>query len=251
MKLLLSVESLTEARVVVEAGCTVLDVKNTAEGSLGAAPPWVLNEILSGLPDLTCETSAAVGDLEHKPATAALASYAAATFGLDYVKVGLHGSTDREQATAMMKAVKRGTELASPRTKAVAGGYSDWRRFSGLAASDLLAAAADAKADVVLLDTAIKDGSTLFDNMSIEELQDFVGRAHEMGLLCALAGRLQEDHLDVLAQLRPDFIGVRSALCSDPVDRRSSIDPDRTQRFVAATERAIERASVGSSGPSE
>ena len=93
MKLLVSVESVEEARVAVEAGCAVLDIKNPNEGSLGANFPWVLKEIMDQFPNLECETSATVGDLPHKPGTGALAAYAVASMGLDYVKAGLYAST--------------------------------------------------------------------------------------------------------------------------------------------------------------
>ena len=44
MKVLVSVISLEEARTVVELGADIIDIKNPAEGSLGAQPPQVIRE---------------------------------------------------------------------------------------------------------------------------------------------------------------------------------------------------------------
>ena len=242
MKLLVSVESLEEARVAVECGCAVLDIKNPNEGSLGANFPWVLESIMKEFPSLECETSATVGDLPHKPGTGALAAYAVSSLGLDYVKGGLYASTTFEQAVEMMNAIQRAVKLANPKARAVAAGFADWRRFNGLSTTDLVKAASAAQVDVVLIDTAIKDGSNLFDNMSNDELEEFVGLCREAGIMCALAGSIKEKHLDTLARIGPDLTGVRGALCSDQSDRRSVIDPVRTRAFIQATEEAVKRA---------
>jgi uncharacterized protein (UPF0264 family) len=242
MKLLVSVVSVEEARVAVEGGCAVLDIKNPDEGSLGANFPWVLGDIMTAFPGLHCETSATIGDLPHKPGTAALAAHCVASFGLDYVKAGLHGSASYEQAVEMMTAVKRATHQANPNSRAVAAGFADWRRFNGLSLDDLVRAARDSQVDVCLIDTAIKDGSTLFDCLSFDELAEFVGNCREAGILCALAGSIKEKHLDDLASLAPDLIGVRGALCSDQSDRRSAIDRARTEAFIQATAQAVERS---------
>ena len=96
--------------------------------------------------------------------------------------------------------------------------------------------------DVCLIDTAIKDGSNLFDCLSFDELAEFVGSCREAGIMCALAGSIKEKHLDDLARLAPDLIGVRGALCSDQSDRRSTVDPARTRAFIQATAEAVERS---------
>ena len=98
--------------------------------------------------------------------------------------------------------------------------------------------------DVILIDTAIKDGSNLFDNMSFDELAEFVGRCREDKIMCALAGSIKEKHLDDLAKLDPDLIGVRGALCTDQSDRRTVIDPVRTRAFIEATKEAVERVAT-------
>ena len=232
MKLLVSVQSLKEAKIAVASGCDILDIKNPAEGSLGANFPWLLKDVVDSLIDPRCETSATIGDLYHKPGTASLAGYAVASLGIKYVKAGLYDSKTYEQAVEMISSVKRAVEMANRKSFFVASGFADWRKISGLSPQDLLRAAIKAKGDVVLLDTFIKDGSNLFDNMSVIELHKFVDSCHRHGIKCALAGSIKLEHVDQLKKISPDFIGVRGAICRDQKNRKSSIDKKRTIEFV-------------------
>lgn len=233
-KLLVSVQSLDEARIAVTSGCDILDIKNPREGSLGANFPGVLKSILDSFPDMTCETSATVGDLDHKPGTGALAAYAVASLGIDYVKAGLIGSNTVYLATEMLTELQKAVTLANPRARFVASSFADWRKFDGLSPLDLIQAAKASGVSYVLIDTFRKDGSDLFDNMTIKELQQFVKSCHDSDMQCALAGSIKLHHLPQIKALVPDYIGVRGALCSDAKTRHSDICPSKTAAFVAA-----------------
>ena len=103
--------------------------------------------------------------------------------------------------------------------------------FDGVGTADLVRAAHDAKCDLVMVDTAIKDGKNLFDAMSYDEIDDFVNAAHEADLMVALAGSIKFDHIPMLFDLEPDVIGVRGAVCEGP-DRHTKICPHKTEEFV-------------------
>jgi hypothetical protein len=115
----------------------------------------------------------------------------------------------------------------------VAAGYGDYRCWGGLAPHDLLLAAAATGCEWVMLDTAIKQGQSLFDVMDLEELEAFVTAARQSGLRVALAGSLGLAHLPQLQQLRPDVVGVRGALCHHGC-RSDEIDPERLSQFLAS-----------------
>lgn len=242
MKLLVSIQSLEEARIVINSGCDILDIKNPAEGSLGANFPWVLKDIVNSFPNMRCETSATIGDLHHKPGTASLAGYAVASLGIKYVKAGLFGSKTYEQAVEMISAVRRSVKMANKKSRFVASGFADWRKIKGLNPQDLIRATIKAKGDVVLLDTIIKDGSNLFDNIGVNELRKIVDSCHKAGIKCALAGSIKLEHLEKLAKISPDFIGVRGAICSDLKNRKSSIDPSRAKEFVQRVKEITKKA---------
>ena len=233
MRVLISPISLAEAKVVIEGGCDILDIKNVKEGSLGAQPPHVLKSILEELGDQKILFSATLGDLPYKPGTAGLAAYGAASCGVHYVKAGLHGATDRQQAYDMMDAVVKGIRLVGDDIIAVASGYADFRRFGGVSYVDVVHAADAAGADAVMLDTMIKDGPTLFDAMTVEELKEFVGLAKERDMIVALAGSVKVEHLAKLEQVRPDIVGVRGAVCRRG-DRTTGITKEAVVEFMAS-----------------
>jgi len=238
MKILISPISLEEAHAVADGGADIVDIKNVNEGSLGAQMPWVIREIVAALADHDVLLSATVGDLPFKPGTAAQAAAGAASCGVGYVKAGLYGVSTYEEALAMSTSIVKAVHMVNPDALAVIGGYADYRRFDGLDPQTLVTAAAEGKADVVMLDTAIKDGQNLMDAMSISELNDFVTAGHQAGLLAALAGSVTVEHIRPLAEMQTDFVGVRGAVC-DGADRHAAISRDKVTEFVAFCRKTV------------
>ena len=151
--------------------------------------------------------------------------------GADYVKVGLHGSKTYDDALAMMRSVVESVRLVSPDILVVASGYADYRRFGGVSCKDVVYAARDSHADVVMLDTAIKDGRSLFDNMSGGEVREFVELGHAAGLRVALAGSITEKDIGALTLIGPDIVGVRGAVC-DANNRNAGVTLERVRAFM-------------------
>jgi (5-formylfuran-3-yl)methyl phosphate synthase len=232
MKVLISPTSYEEAASILDTGVDIIDVKNVNEGSLGAQFPWHIRKIVELTRRYGIETSATLGDLQFKPGTAALAAYGAAITGVTYIKAGLYAVKNAEEARAVMDGVRRAVRMVSETAQVVAAGYADWRRFGGLNPDELVCAATNAQCDVVMVDTAIKDGQTLFDNMSFDELRRFVNQARNAGLAVALAGSLTWEHSERLFELNPMLIGVRGAVCTGR-DRMAAISPEKTRRFIA------------------
>src|SRR6478735_5648803 len=120
MRLLVSVVDVGEARA---AGADIVDVKNPAEGSLGAPSPSVIAGIRAAVP-AELPVSAAIGDMPNLPGTAALAALGAAHSGAGFVKVGLWGASTEAQAVALLRTVREAARDAV----VVAGAYADARR---------------------------------------------------------------------------------------------------------------------------
>jgi uncharacterized protein (UPF0264 family) len=234
--MLVSPISMTEARIVAEGGADILDIKNVGEGSLGAQGPWVIKEIVDAFRPTGIMCSAALGDLPQKPGTVALAAYGAALCGTDYLKAGLHGSRTYEEALAIMNAVVRAVRMVRPDILVVASGYADCRRFGGVGYREVVRAARDSGSNAVMVDTAIKDGKDLFDALAPEEIAEFITLGHEAGLLVAVAGSVKLQHLPVLAQMRPDIVGIRGAACDDG-DRTRGITAAKVHELMATARR--------------
>jgi uncharacterized protein (UPF0264 family) len=232
MQVLISPESIEEAVSILDCKMDILDVKNTKEGSLGAQFPWNTRKVVEMAAPHGLTVSATLGDLPYKPGTAALAAYGCATTGAGYIKAGLHGAKTYEEAVDMMSAIRMAVRMVSQTATVVAAGYADWRRFGGLSPDDLVRAAKDSQCDLVMVDTAIKDGKTLFDNMSIDEITDFVRKGQAAGMRVALAGSIKAHHTEVLFEIGPDVVGVRGAVCENSNDRHTRISPKKTKEFV-------------------
>jgi uncharacterized protein (UPF0264 family) len=240
MKVLISVTSPEEAVELLDSGVDIIDVKNPAEGSLGAQLPWVTREIVALARSRGIETSAAAGDLPSLPGSAALAACGAAMTGADFIKAGLRGARSFREALAALAAFRRGADLAGSPCRVVAAGYADHRRVDGLPPSDLVLAAREAGCDAVLLDTAVKDGATLFDALPMDELRAFAAAAREAGLIVALAGALGPEHAEALFGLGADLAGVRGAACEGG-KRGARLSPWKARRVVEAFHAARRR----------
>src|SRR4051795_7199790 len=118
MKLLVSVVDAGGGRLAAEAGADIVDVKNPAEGSLGAPSPAVIAAVRAAVPE-ALPVSAAIGDMPNLPGTAALAALGAVHSGAAFVKVGLWGVSTEAEAVALLRTVRE----AAPGAVAVwAGG---------------------------------------------------------------------------------------------------------------------------------
>ncbi len=193
MKLLVSVTDAAEARLAVAGGVDIVDVKNPAEGSLGAPAPGVIAQVRDVLP-AELPLSAALGDLPCLPGTAALAALGAARSGAAYVKLGLWGASGAADAVAVLRAARVAVEGEA---EVVAVAYADAARVPSrpLAPAELVAAAREAGLSGCLIDTAIKDGRGLLSWLDADALADLVAEAHDAGLELALAGELRAEDL--------------------------------------------------------
>jgi len=75
--------------------------------------------------------------------------------------------------------------------------------------------AAETGCDAVMIDTAIKNGTSLLSLMKGTEIQQFIDLGRSSGLQVALAGALKINDCIILKKMSPDIIGVRSAVCEN------------------------------------
>ena len=220
MKLLVSPINLEEAKAAYNGGADIIDVKNPKEGSLGANFPWVIRSVKEAM-DPKTPVSATIGDMNYKPGTASLAALGAAVAGADYVKVGLYDVQTTEQAIDMVEHVVKSVKDYDPSKKVVISGYADYKRINSIPLRELPPICADCGADVVMMDTGIKDGRSTFEFMTNEELSQFVESARDLGLVTAIAGNIKFEDIEAINQIGPDIIGIRGCVCGG--DRNSTI----------------------------
>jgi len=228
MKLLVSPTNLREAAAAIDGRADIIDVKNPKEGSLGASFPWMIQGIKEILPH-GVELSATIGDLEYKPGTASLAAFGLSKLGVDYVKAGLFGIRSTNQAEDMARNLKK----ASGGAKLVLAGYADFESVGAISPLLLPKIASRTGAFGVMIDTARKDGTTLFSHLKEGELQEFIDEAHALGLTAALAGSLHFDDVLKLKEMGADIAGVRGAVCTNGDRMNGSISKEKVRKLVS------------------
>jgi len=151
MRLLVSPKDVEEAKAVIRGNADIVDVKNPKEGSLGANFPWVIQsikELVEQEKGNGLEISAAIGDFDYKPGTAALAALGAAAAGAEYIKVGLYRIKTREEAVDLLSGVVRAVKDFVPTRKVVSAFYSDYKRIGSISPFEIAAIGKDVDIDV-------------------------------------------------------------------------------------------------------
>ena len=228
-RLLVSVRSAHEARLALAGGAAVIDAKEPRAGALGALPVDVVAAIVRAV-DGRVPVSATTGDLPLDPALLAPALAAMAATGVDYVKIGLFGTTDLTRldcclAHPLARAARGRDGRAVARIAVLMAdqGGIDWP-LRALAAGGFVG---------VMLDTAAKGAGGLRQAVDAQQLRSFVLQAQTLGLLVGLAGSLGTADILPLQALEPDFLGFRTAVCG-AMGRGGDLDPLRLATVEAA-----------------
>lgn len=221
--LLASVLSAGEAELALRAGADIVDLKDPAEGALGALPDAVIRQCLAKVAGRR-PVSATAGDLPMEPAVVAGAAARIGALGVDFVKVGIFpGGYLPGCLDALAEEAARGLRVVAVMFADLA---PDLAVIRDLAARGFAG---------VMLDTAGKAGGGLRAHLDDGRLRAFVRQARARGLFTGLAGSLGPADLAPLLPLGPDYLGFRGALTSG--GRGAPLDA----AAVAALSRAIKR----------
>jgi len=231
LKLLISPKNETEAVEAVAGGADIIDIKNPDEGPLGASFPWIIRRVRQVTP-ANIEVSCTVGEAPNRPGSIALASLGAASMGVNYIKAGLFGLKNVEEAVYLMRNVTQAAKDYNPAIKVVVSGYADAARVGTVDPMLVPKIAYEAKADIAMLDTAIKDGKKLFAFLTKPQIRSFANKAHGYGLKVALAGSLQKEDLPEVYALGADVAGIRGAACTSSDRVNGQITREKVQKLV-------------------
>ncbi|MGH7369679.1 MAG: (5-formylfuran-3-yl)methyl phosphate synthase [Candidatus Methylomirabilaceae bacterium] len=230
MKLLISVRDEDEAAAAVAGGADIVDVKNPDEGSLGAQQPHVIAAIARMIP-VGIDVSASIGDVPNLPGTVALAGLGAALCGIRFVKVGLLGTRTPAEAARLLEVLSGALTLANRRIGLVACAYADADHVGSLDPI-LLPQMAAPFVEGCMIDTAIKDGRSLFHYLPDAAVARFIERCRDRGLFAALAGSLRPEDFSRVRTHGADIVGIRSAACLG--GRGGTLSPERVRALKAS-----------------
>jgi len=142
-----------------------------------------------------------------------------------FVKIGLAEAAGR--ASAWVRAAREAFEAWRP-AQPVLVAYADATRVAAPPLDDVLAAARRLGA-AVLIDTAVKDGSSLIDHLPAPRIDRLLQQCDHL----ALAGSLDEKNVRRLIPRNPWVIGVRGAACRAG-RRGDALDPARLTALAEA-----------------
>ncbi|MCA9040257.1 MAG: (5-formylfuran-3-yl)methyl phosphate synthase [Planctomycetaceae bacterium] len=231
--LLVSVRDEKEAKIALDAGVDLLDVKEPQHGPLGRAATDVLTEIAAlkaAFP--TVHFSAALGELQRgsseKAPLALPAEY-------DFVKTGLSDChSDPRWSEKFSQFRKSISEFIRPGTvRWVAVAYADHESCNAPLPETVLRVAIETNCDGLLVDTWSKSGLSTFDYLPEAQLKSLRQKCRESGLFFALAGSIKQVHLERVVEIDPDIVAVRGAVCEEQL-RTSEISLSAIENFISA-----------------
>ncbi len=209
--MLASVNSLKEARLILNTKVDIIDLKQPEQGALGALTTDTVKQIVQEV-NQQKPVSATVGDLPMQAEIVFDAVKAMAETGVDYIKIGFFPSGDWQGTTSKL------SEITQQGHKLIAVLFAD-------AKPDISTIKALQQAGFygVMLDTMDKTKGSLSQVMSQAKILDFVNQAKSAQLLCGLAGSLKQQDIARLLTMNADYLGFRGALCQKHL-RTSDLD---------------------------
>ncbi|MFL1876558.1 (5-formylfuran-3-yl)methyl phosphate synthase [Hansschlegelia beijingensis] len=200
---LASVSTLEEIELVRAGGADIVDLKNPAQGALGA---WETSALTAAVarwrawPGPKPALSATIGDQPMTPDVVRAAAERVAATGVPLVKLGLFAGDVAGCLAALQPLANRAQLIAV----FLADRAPDFGLLPQVAAAGFRGA---------MLDTADKSAGGLRAHLTEPDLRRFVGAARGLGLLTGLAGSLKSEDVAPLAGIGPDYLGFRGALC--------------------------------------
>ncbi|HIG91157.1 MAG TPA: hypothetical protein EYQ77_01855 [Methylococcaceae bacterium] len=210
--MLASVNTIDEALWVLNAGVDIIDLKEPANGALGALEPETITTIVKRINGKR-PISATIGDLPLEPETITATVNRIAKTGVDYIKIGFFPQGDPlSTLQSLVPATQQGTKL-------IAVFFADQPMELAL-----IPALKKHGFYGAMIDTADKESGSLRQVFSEEMLQSFINQCRQQQLFCGLAGSLSLADIPFLTRLNPDYLGFRGALCHAH-QRTEKLDP--------------------------
>ena len=257
-RLLVSVRNADEARSALLGGADIIDVKEPLNGSLGRASAAVTQQIAKTLdrPNVITPCSSNAGGNRGDSATIRTAELSLAMgevtewladrgglmletqISLDlaapqFLKLGLAELSSMNHCRSWQQAWLEVRGRLHGNHAWVAVAYADSERAGAPSIEQVCAAAIETHCSILLIDTFVKDDSTLLDWVDCARLQSLRTITLNANLQLALAGRVSAEQLSTLLPLAPDIVAVRGAVCANGV-RTSMVDELLVRKFVAS-----------------
>jgi (5-formylfuran-3-yl)methyl phosphate synthase len=221
--LLVSVRSADEVKAALAGGADLIDVKEPAKGPLAPAEAEVVAAVIDKVRGRV-PVSAALGEWSPNAITEA---HWHLELPLQYVKWGLAGYTATPGWGEDLLDTRRELPI---NTEMVMVAYADWERARSVPPAEVAKFARRYRFKAFLLDTWGKDGKTLLDFMTPDEVAGLVDGLRRVDTTVAVGGSLRPEHVRQLRGVTPDYFAVRSSACAAG-KRDGVIDSARVKKW--------------------
>jgi uncharacterized protein (UPF0264 family) len=231
VRLLISIRSPEEAVSALAGGADILDIKEPRYGSLGKPEATLVRVIVERIASMLSHResigvrpplSMALGELrDHVLGETLPPEFFQGPAPLQFVKLGLAGCVGTDWR-AQLRSVQ--AELPAPE-RLIAVAYADAGEIDAPAVQEVYRFAREHPCGGMLIDTYAKDGRSLTDHLTLDELTQLCQQCRAVDLPLALAGSLTREHVRLLAPLRPAILAVRGAACTGN-QRTATVDAD-------------------------
>jgi len=221
-RLLVSVRSAEEARLALDCGVDLIDIKEPERGALGAADASVWGEVLEvvkgGVP-----VSCALGELPGMSPRLA----ATVPAGMRYVKVGLAGALDQNDWESAWRDATTKRPVGCHLVGVI---YADYVAARAPSPDSVLPAARRLGCHAILVDTFDKRAGDLFAHWRVDALAQFLEDARSEGLLTVVGGGLTWRSLSTVLDQPIDYVAVRGLACAG--ERTAGLDLEACRRLA-------------------
>jgi uncharacterized protein (UPF0264 family) len=200
-QLLISVTNVDEAKIALENGADIIDLKDPSAGALGALPLTQIREVVSFINGKKM-VSATIGDLPMHPEVIAKGVQKLVSEKVDYIKIGFF---EAENYVDCLNALKPFIDAG---IKIIAVLFAEYKY-----PDNLIALIKNAGLMGIMLDTSQKNGLTFFDHYSEQQRVEFTQNVLHQQLTLGLAGSLTIAHVALVRALKPSYIGFRGGVC--------------------------------------
>ena len=224
-RILGSVRSPAEARILLANSVDIIDLKDPECGALGALPPQTVRKILA-VTDGRAMSSATIGDVPAEDCLSLTRRIReTAALGVDYVKVGLFATAVPECFLQVLRAACR--EDIAIVVVVFAEDHPSLQGLQDLMESGIVG---------MMIDTRDKTGRRLRQCLADAPLRRFLHACRKAGIMAGFAGSLQMEDLQAEILFEADYLGFRGALCRDQC-RGAVIDATRVQALCTVIRR--------------
>ena len=204
---LASVKDIDEAIIASKIDIDILDLKNINDGALGFVGIELISKVKILLPNYIL--SATMGNnINPNNSTNIKNLKILIEKEIDYLKIGLFNKKYLSEHQIMLK------QINFKKTKPICVIFAD-QDFDLNNVEKLI----DIGYQGIMIDTCYKNSKSLIELLSQKEIKDFLEIVKGRGMICGLSGSLKLEHIEMLKELKPDFLGFRGQLC-DPSKAR-------------------------------